>query len=450
MIDARFRLSDDQVRLLAKRFGTPLYVLDEATIRGRIREYFEAFSACWPRIRLSYASKANGTMAVLAIAHKEGCWIDCASEGELRAALGAEIPAESCCLHGNNKSAGELLFAFDAGVGEVIADNFEELAMLATNFDLRTSSTRVLLRLAPGVAPQTHAKISTGQAETKFGFSIADGSAERALCYCLERGIPVHGFHCHVGSQLLDPEAQVAGGLALARFAAHMKQKHGFAADLLNLGGGLGARYTDEQRMAVGDYCRMLVNALAPTLAEADLNPGLAQEPGRAIVAEAGVTLYTVGVVKQAGSTRFVVVDGGMADNPRPALYGAKYEVALTTSDERRTTSRTPSPQPPPPPGTIIQQGEGEFRTIVSGRHCESDTLFEDVDLPDDLEPGDLLQVLTTGAYATSMASNYNRYPRPATVLIREDGRIEIVQRPDTYEEMMARELLPEDLTSGG
>jgi diaminopimelate decarboxylase len=433
MTDARFRLSDDQVRRLAKRFGTPLYVLDEATIRSRIREYFEAFSSCWPKVRLSYASKANGTMAVLAIAHKEGCWIDCASEGELRAALGAEVPAERCCLHGNNKSAGELLFALDAGVGEVIADNFEELAMLATNFELRTSSTRVLLRLAPGVAPQTHAKISTGQADTKFGFSIADGSAERALRYCLDRGIPVHGFHCHVGSQLLDPEAQVAGGLALASFAAEMKQKLGFAADLLNMGGGLGARYTNEQRMAVGEYCRMLVEAIAPTLAEADLNPELAQEPGRAIVAEAGVTLYAVGVVKEAGRTRFVVVDGGMADNPRPALYGAKYEVLHIPGSAL-------TPQPPLP------KVEGECRTVVSGRHCESDTLFEDVDLPQAIEPGDILQVLTTGAYATSMASNYNRYPRPATVLIREDGRIEMVQRPDTYEEMMAREMLPEDL----
>lgn len=432
MIDPRFRLSDEAVRELAKRFGTPLYVLDEATIRNRIRDYFEAFAACWPRVRLSYASKANGTLAVLAIAHREGCWIDCASEGELRAALAADVPADRCCLHGNNKSAGELLFAFDAGVGEVIADNFEELAMLATNFEVRTSNTRVLLRLAPGVAPQTHAKISTGQAESKFGFSISDGSAERALRYCLDREIPVHGFHCHVGSQLLDPEAQIGGGRALAQFAVEMKLRHGFEADLLNMGGGLGARYTNERRMAAGDYCRVLVDAIRPILAEAGLSPTLAQEPGRAIVAEAGVTLYTVGVVKQAAGTRFVVVDGGMADNPRPALYGAKYEVLHT---------------PGAPFSPTIQNLQ---RTVVSGRHCEADTLFENVDLPADIEPGDFLQVLTTGAYASSMASNYNRYPRPATVLIRQDGRIETVQRADTYEEMMVRELLPEDLTSGG
>lgn len=435
--DRRFRLSDLEVRSLADRFSTPLYVLDERTIRSRIREYWDAFAACWPRVRLSYASKANGTLAVLAIAHKEGLWIDCASEGELRAALAADVPAERCCLHGNNKSAAELLFALDAGIGEVVADNFEELALLATHFEIGASRKRtsVLLRLAPGVLPDTHQKISTGQAETKFGFSIADGSAEVALRYCMDRGIPVHGFHCHVGSQLLDPEAQIAGGRALAYFAIEMKRNLGFEADLLNMGGGLGARYTDEERMSVQAYCRMLVNAIAPILAEGGLSPMLAQEPGRAIVAEAGVTLYQVGVVKQAGGTRFVVVDGGMADNPRPALYGAKYEVVLTACHAGR--SRTVPSETREPDYT---------RTVVAGRHCESDMLFEGVRLPETVEPGDFLQVLTTGAYASSMASNYNRYPRPATLLLREDGRVEMVQRPDTYEEMMAREMLPEDL----
>lgn len=422
--DVRFRLSPDRARSLADRYGTPLYVLDEATFRGRIREYFDAFRAVWSKVRLSYASKANGTVAVLAIAHREGCWIDCASEGELRAAFGAEVPADRCCLHGNNKSAAELLYALDAGVGEVIADNFEELAFLATwAWDGRT---RVLLRLAPGVVPRTHEKISTGQAETKFGFSIADGSAERALLYCLERGIPAHGFHCHVGSQLLDPEAQVGGAKALAEFAAAMKEAHGFEADLLNFGGGLGSRYKEERPVPVSEYCALLASAVEETLLSAGLQPTLAQEPGRALIAEAGVTLYTVGVVKQVGSTRFLAVDGGLADNPRPALYGAAYEVESIPRD---------APSGPPPKG----------KTVVVGRHCESDMLFPDVDLPV-ASPGDLIQVFTTGAYASSMASNYNRYPRPATVLVREDGRVELVQRRETYEEMLERELLPEDL----
>lgn len=427
--DLRFRLSDTLVERLATKYGTPLYVLDEASIRARIREHFAAFSACWPKVRISYASKANGTLAVLAIARQEGCWIDCASEGEFRAALAADVPAERCCLHGNDKAASELLFALDEGVGEVVADNFEELAMLATWFPHPGSASRVLLRLAPGVDPQTHEKISTGGAATKFGFSIADGSAERALLYCLERGIPVHGFHCHVGSQLLDPAAQIEGGVALARFAVEMKRRHGFVADLLNVGGGRGVRYVHERPPDLAQFNRRIVEAIVEAL-EGELEPTLAQEPGRAIVAEAGVTLYTVGVVKRMGGTRFVVVDGGLADNPRPALYGAKYSLVHS----------------PSPASQGASGGEPAERTVVSGRHCETDTLFEDVDLPEGVEVGDRIQVLTTGAYASSMASNYNRYPRPATVLIREDGRIEQVQLRETYEEMLARERLPEDL----
>jgi len=433
--DLRFRLSDLMVERLARKFGTPLYVLDEASIRARIRQHFAALSACWPKVRLSYASKANGTLAVLAIARQEGCWIDCASEGELRAALAADVPPERCCLHGNDKSAAELLFALDSGVGEVVADNFEELAMLATWFPHPQAPTSVLLRLAPAVDPQTHDKIATGRAVTKFGFSIADGSAERALLYCLERQIPVHGFHCHVGSQVLDAAGLVDGAVAIARFAVEMKRRHGFVADLLDVGGGRGVRYVDEDPPGLEEFDRLLALAIKNAL-QGELTPTLAQEPGRAIVAEAGVTLYTVGVVKEMAGTRFIVVDGGLADNPRPALYGARYEVLHT--------SGTPSPQPPPPPRT--SQGEGEVKTVVAGRHCETDTLFEDVNLPADVQAGDRIQVLSTGAYASSMASNYNRYPRPATVLMREDGRIEQVQLRETYEEMLARERLPEDL----
>jgi diaminopimelate decarboxylase len=394
-------------------------------MRARVRAYYEASAVLWPRVRLSYASKANGTLAVLAVMSAEGCWIDVASEGELRAALSAGIPAERCCMHGNNKSAAEIELALDEGIGEIVADNFEELSLLATAPSFQPNS-RVLLRLAPGVDPKTHDKISTGQAETKFGFPIGD-TADAAVRYCINSGLPLAGFHCHVGSQLLDPTAQVEGARAIAQFAVEMKRDHGFETQVLNLGGGLGVRYTDEEPMSIQDYCTMLIGAVKPVLREGGLEPELVQEPGRSLVAEAGTTLYTVGTVKTMAGTRYVVVDGGLGDNPRPALYGAKYALVHIPAEPRDASEPGP-------------------RTTVAGRHCETDTLFPQAILPADVQPGDLIQVLTTGAYASSMASNYNRYPRPATVLIRESGRVELVQRRETIEEMLDREIVPEDL----
>jgi diaminopimelate decarboxylase len=284
------------------------------------------------------------------------------------------------------------------------------------------------LRLAPGVDPITHDKISTGKTDTKFGFNIADGSAERALVRCLEVGLPVVGFHCHVGSQLLDPDAQRLGGEALALFAVAMRDRHGFETTYLNLGGGLGVKYTEaDEPMGVEQYCDLVVKALLQVLEGTGLRPRLGQEPGRSIVAGSGVTIYRVGVVKTVpspsrGSRTYVGVDGGLSENPRPALYGSRYQV------ER------------------IGGGAPTYQVTVSGKHCETDMLFEDVLLPEATKPGDLLQVLCTGAYNSSMASNYNRYPRPATVLIRENGAFALVQRRESWDEMLARETVPEDL----
>ena len=417
MDDRRFRLDAQAAEALAARFGTPLYVLSETHLRQRMREYREAAEAAWPRSEVTYASKANSTLAVLRIAHGERLKIDAASEGELRAALAAGVPAGECHLHGNDKSDEEIAFGLAQGVAHFVADNLPEL-------DRYPKGAAVVLRLAPGVDPVTHAKISTGQADTKFGFSIADGAAEAAVRKCLEAGLDLKGLHCHVGSQLLDPEAQRAGGEALARFAVDVAEKHGHKVRYLNVGGGLGARYTDERPMPVADYCRLVAQAVREAL-DGALDPTLAQEPGRALVAEAGVTLYRVGVVKEVpsptvGRRTYAVVDGGLSDNPRPALYGARYTVERAGG-------------PPTPPKTFT----------VSGKHCETDTLFPDVRLPADLAPGDLLQALTTGAYNASMASNYNRFRRPATVLAREDGTFALVQRREVWEEMLARESVP-------
>jgi diaminopimelate decarboxylase len=450
-LDPRFRLTESQAESLARRFGTPLYVIDETSFRDRIRAYREAFSSAYPDSEISFASKANSLLAILKIAHSEGATIDVASEGEFQAALRAGIPAEACHLHGNNKQLHELEFALREGISHIVIDHFGEIEMIAEITAKAPSKTRYILRLAPGVDPKTHASISTGQSDTKFGFNIADGSAEKALLRCLELGLPVEGIHCHVGSQLLDPESQISAGRNLAAFAVEMKAKHGYETTYLNVGGGLGARYIDaDQPMDVPAYCQAIVGAVLPILTAGGLTPRLAQEPGRSLIAEAGVTLYRVGVVKTVpignDQTRtYVAVDGGLSDNPRPVMYQAKYTVERIHQVQGDWEYVTDGP------GAVtvgnIVSSPVEMKTVtVSGRHCETDTLFGDVSLPVDTATGDILQVLTTGAYNASMASNYNRYPRPAAVLIRADGTPVQICRRDTFDEMFARETMPEGL----
>jgi diaminopimelate decarboxylase len=430
--ETRFRLSSSQAEDLALRFGTPLYVVDELHFRKRIQNYVNAARSCSIRSEISFATKANSTLALIRIAYDEGCSIDVASEGELRAAIAAGVPASACHLHGSNKSEAEIRFAVETGIGHIVADHFGELDVLAqlgaggTDF-----APKIVLRLAPGVDPMTHAKISTGQSDTKFGFNISDGSAEKATQLCLSMGLPLIGFHCHVGSQLLDPEAQRSGGELIAKFALEMFEKHRFKAVYLNVGGGLGVRYTSEDEpISIERYCRIIGDAVGDALTGSPLTDVLlGHEPGRSLVSESGVTLYRVGVIKSVPATPtlqriYVSVDGGLSDNPRPAMYGSKYTVERVGTVDPRATRKV----------------------TVSGKHCETDRLFEDASLPEDLRVGDLLQVLCTGAYNSSMASNYNRYPRPATALIRKNGSFELIQRRDRWDEMLARESVPKDL----
>lgn len=465
--DERFQLDDDRVRGLAQRYGTPLYVVDEAHFRARIRRYRQAFADAYPQTELVYASKANGTLALLAIAHQEGCAIDVASEGELRGAIAAGVPPEHCRLHGNNKSVEELRFAMARGVGQIVVDCFPEIDRI---FELtqgrppdgngdsdRLRCPDLLLRLAPGVDPVTHQKISTGQADTKFGFNIANGAAHRAVCILQGLGLPVAGYHCHVGSQLLDPDAQRAGGELIARFAADMLYRRNMRPKVLNVGGGLGVRYLDDDSpVPIEEYCRLIVDAVRPVLEEVGIRPTLAQEPGRSLIAESGVTLYTVGVVKSVpspsrGLRTYIAVDGGLADNPRPALYNARYKLLHTPGARTGEGGGVPEGEASASlRGSIDAAGDpldtrSNYAT-VAGRHCETDLLFEDVELPSELVEGDLLQVLCTGAYNSSMASNYNRYPRPATVLIRPDGSEFVAQERETWDALFARERVPGDL----
>jgi diaminopimelate decarboxylase len=433
ILDTRFRLDETVALDLAKSYGTPLYVVDEAHFRNRIRTYLSAFRTAYANSEISFASKANSTMALVKIAYQEGCSIDVASEGELRVALAAGVPGNKCHLHGNNKQVEEIEFALANGIGHIVADNFDELDLLNRILSPeQRKDTKIVLRLAPGVDPVTHAKISTGQADTKFGFNIVDGSAEKATKKCLDFGLNLFGFHCHVGSQLLDPEAQRSGGELIAKLAVEMKAKVGYSASYLNVGGGLGVLYTEgDQPMGMNDYCRLVVQAITSTLAGSGIDPVLGQEPGRSLVGESGVTLYRVGVIKTVpskalGHRTYVAVDGGLSDNPRPVMYGSKYTVERVSPN--------------------LSKGIPAKSMTVSGKHCETDKLFEEIPLPADLKVGDLIQVLCTGAYNSSMASNYNRYRRPATALLREDGSHTLIQRRDSWEEMIAREILPTDL----
>ncbi len=424
--DPRWIPADETVRRLGREFDTPLYAYHEGHFRIQIERYRSAWQSVAARTRLTFASKANSTLAILKIAHQHGCLIDTASEGELRAALAAGIPASDCHLHGNNKSRTEIGFALQAGIGQIVADNIEELQTIAA-FDTQVP---IVLRLAPGVLPITNTKISTGQEDTKFGFNVQDGTAERGLLLATDLGLNVVGFHCHVGSQLLDPEAQMAAASVLAAFARQMQAEHGFITQELNLGGGRAVRYTDETPIPILDHCHGLAQAVRNELEGSNLDPVLIQEPGRSLIAESGVTIYTVGTVKQLRLStgrirRYVSVDGGLADNPRPSLYGARYEVRAVSEHG----------------GSL---GQLSSATVV-GSHCEPDILFDDVQLPDSIGPGDYLVVLTTGAYSASMASNYNRFRRPASVLVQADSA-ELIQRRETFDEMLAREVLPDSL----
>ena len=423
--DSRFRLTENRAAELASEFGTPLYVLDEAHFRNRVQRYLDAIQTAYPSTAVSYASKANSTFAILSIAHSLGLSIDVASEGELRAALEAGIPAKDCHFHGNNKGREELTFALSQGVGQIIIDNFHELELLE---GLKNEDSKFALRLAPGVDPKTHKKISTGSQDTKFGFSISDGAAEAAVLQALHIGLPLIGIHCHIGSQLKDPNAHKAAAEIMGGFARAMYQRHRFFSEVVNLGGGLGVRYEDKDEVpAIESLCRLQAKAFFTGYGKDDRMPTLAIEPGRALIAESGVTLYEVGGLKsirvKGHDKTYVSVNGGLSDNPRPAMYESRYSVNLVRNSEA-----------------------DPMLVTVSGKHCETDTLFEDVWLPEDLHSGDILQVLTTGAYNSAMANNYNRLLRPATVLLRESGEAFLAQTRENWKQLFAREQLPDDL----
>jgi diaminopimelate decarboxylase len=411
---------------LAREFGTPLYVLDEATVRQKCRDLRAAYEQRYPNSLMLFAAKSLLNMAVCRLMDEEGMGLDLSSGGELYTALRAGFPMERVYLHGNNKAAWELELALDAGVGRIVLDNEREMAMLNALAAERGVVQPVLLRVAPGIKPQTHSYISTGQIDTKFGLGITTGCAERGLAFAMQQPhLRVVGVHCHIGSNIMGLDSFEMAARMMIRFAAHLRDTLGLVVEELDLGGGVGVRYTaDDQPPSVEEYADAVITGIHEEVEKARLpHPKLLQEPGRAITGEAGTTLYTIGTIKDVpGIRRYVSVDGGLSDNPRPALYQARYSAMVA--------NRPLAP--------------AEQTVTVAGKHCECDNLLFDLALPA-VEPGDVLAVQTTGAYNYTMASNYNRFTRPAMVLVG-DGQADLIVARETLDDVVSHDVIPERL----
>lgn len=403
---------------LAREFGTPLYVFDEVELRESMRAFRRAFEARYDRVRVLYASKAYLARWIAGVALEEGLGFDAVSGGELAVLLAAGVPGDAVDLHGNNKSEEELREALAAGIRRVVVDNLHELDALDRLAREAGRRQPILLRLSPGVDPHTHAKTTTGILDSKFGIPIATGDAERAVQRALElSGVELRGLHCHLGSPIFDTGPYEQASEVMIGFAARMREKYGFELRDYSPGGGFAVQYVREQPAPPPEaYADAITSSVRRECERYGLPlPALTIEPGRAVVARAGVALYTVGAIKRVPGVRtFVAVDGGMADNVRPAMYGSRYEVALAS-----------------------RPGEGEPEVVtIAGKYCESgDILAKDVALPP-LRPGDLLAMPAAGAYQIPMASNYNMALKPAIVVVR-DGIARLVRRRETYEDLM-------------
>lgn len=412
---------------LAREFGTPLYVVDEALIRKRAREFMEAFEASGFKYQVAYASKAFCVMAMCRIVDEEGLSLDVVSDGELYTALKAGFPAERIHFHGNNKTPFEIEMALDAGIGCFVIDNFTELYMLNEMAGSKGKRAKALFRVTPGVEAHTHEYISTGQIDTKFGFDIGSGQARLAIEQA--KALPhleILGVHSHIGSQIFETEGFRMAAERVAEFAAEIRRELNVIFKVVNLGGGFGIRYVEgDTPQPIAVYVRTITDAIRECFGKADYPlPELWIEPGRSLVGDAGTTLYTIGSFKTIpGVRKYVSVDGGMTDNPRPALYQSKYEAILANRANEA-------------PSEVVS---------IAGKACESgDMLIWDLKLPE-AATGDILAVFCTGAYNYAMASNYNRIGRPAVVFVK-DGNADLVVRRESLEDIVGNDVIPERL----
>ena len=410
---------------LVQEYGTPLYLMDEDRIRERCRTYMNAMKEAFGGSSLPlYASKAASFKQIYRIMKEEGMGIDVVSSGEICTAVSVGFPMERAYFHSNNKTDADIDYAMENGIGYFVVDNREELDAIEHFASKRGIIQKILLRLTPGIDTHTYAAVNTGKVDSKFGSAIETGQADEITAYTLSLShIKLSGYHCHIGSQVFDSDTFLRAAAIMLNFANQMREKYGLVIDELDLGGGYGVRYLDEHPeidiraniLAVGEAVKAQCKVLDYPM------PAIRLEPGRSIVADAGMTLYTVGTVKQIpGYKNYVSVDGGMTDNPRFALYGSPYTVLLAN---RANDESTP------------------FKCSVVGCCCESgDILQENVTLPANTARGDVLAVLTTGAYNYSMSSNYNRIPKPPVVMLK-NGESYVAVKRETYEDVCRNDI---------
>ncbi|MDD5190435.1 MAG: diaminopimelate decarboxylase [Dehalococcoidales bacterium] len=400
---------------LARKFGTPLYIYDEHTLRAKCREFKEEFGKRYPDIGVIYASKAYSNAAILQIVNEEGLGLDVVSGGELGIARMAKFPMKRVYFHGNNKSLPELEMALKYKVGRIVVDNFYELEMLGKLAQEKDVKPSILLRITPGVDPHTHTYTSTGTIDSKFGFPLP--LKEEAVARALKiKSLDLVGLHFHIGSRITETAPYLESVKFILKFAAEMRKQYGFELKELNTGGGYDVRYTlDEKPPAFGEFAEKITTTIKNECKKWHMDiPHLVVEPGREIVAQSGVALYQIGVVKEIPGVRtYVAVDGGMGDNIRPALYNARLEAVIANRMKAKMAGKV----------------------TICGKFCESgDILIKDIELPE-MKAGDILALNGAGAYAIPESMNYNAFFRPPVILVK-DGKSRLIRRRETLEDI--------------
>ena len=405
---------------LAEKYGTPVFLLDDSRVRARVREYKEAMQRNFGAGSMPlFASKSLSFKEIYRIMAEEEIGTDIVSSGELFTAVSAGFPMERAFFHGNNKTDFDIRYAIENGIGYFIADGIEELERIDEYAGKAGIRQKILLRITPGIDPHTHQKISTGGVDSKFGSAIETGLAKKVTAFALSKeNIELCGFHCHIGSQIFDIEPYTDAADIMLTFIADMRDALGFTAKILNLGGGFGVRYVEsDPEISITKNIDEIASHIHAKCAELNVKlPTIYMEPGRSIVADAGMTLYTVGSVKEIeGFKNYVSIDGGMTDNPRYTLYQSAYTLLLANRADEKA----------------------DFPCTVGGRCCESGDLIQENVLIPKPKRGDILAVLVTGAYNYSMASNYNRVTRPPVVLLR-GGEDKLAVRRERFEDLIA------------
>lgn len=410
---------------LAEKYGTPLYVIDEKSLRSICKDYKKAFEK-YPNTRMMYASKALCTSAISRILDEEGFGFDTVSGGEIYTVHKAGVDMTHVLFNGSNKSYDELSLAMDLGVGRISADNFFELALLNEIAQSKGKVADILLRITPGIECHTHEYIQTGHLDSKFGFDLTQVDEAIELIQNEYKNLKLHGLHAHIGSQIFETSIYPDEIEIMAGEISRIEKKFGIKLNEINIGGGLGVKYTEKDvPPSTYDIAELIINKLNEVVEKYNIEaPTVFLEPGRSIISTSGVTLYTIGSSKQVPhGTKYVAIDGGMADNPRPSMYQAEYAADIANKKDTNETQKV----------------------TIAGRFCESgDILIKDIELPE-LNEGDILCVYNTGAYNYSMASNYNRVQKPAMVLVN-DSNSDIIVKRETLDDLIAHDIIPDRL----